>query len=566
MSPNRDQSRKRRSPAFSLLRAAALAGFALSLAGCGNDPQDDGSKDDPVPPVGSLYVPQVTTVIVTSGKFDEYIDLPGASVRGMETTPLHAKVGGFVQTIRRIGHVEYEEQGSRLQITDELDPETGLGRDIEFRLIELKSGRTLKREVYPDAQFANLKNSAWKAEYDKLIEKKAMLEIDVGSYVQAGTLIAVLDIPEMKDDLKKQEAVINSASSVVKQKQAAGEAAAALVELKKKERDAAFKTVDAARSKLDQVKAKHARIKKLGNAVNPEVLEEVEFEEKAADIARQSASKQAESAAEAVNVATANIKKANEDVNVAEYAKKEAAAELDRLKTLAEYAHIHAPFSGRITRRMVDHGTFVRPAKENSGAMPLFTITRTDIVRIVIPVPGRKSYKIKPGQTVWFHTIGGLPGVTIQGKITRSAATLDHASRMMRVEWYLSNPAVDTQFVRRGRKWGPRSNQPSQTSAAGQKRVRVRPGMFGAVTVHRRWNDLRKIPATALGSEAAQNYVMQVATGPEGKTIVLKRYVTVVYKDVETVGIIDGIPAGAKIVAENIASLKDGQVISLKSE
>ena len=121
MSPNRDQSRKRRSPAFSLLRAAALAGFALSLAGCGNDPQDDGSKDDPVPPVGSLCVPQVTTVIVTSGKFAEYIDLPGASVRGMETTPFHAKDGRFVQTLRRIGQVDYEDKGSRLQITGKLD-------------------------------------------------------------------------------------------------------------------------------------------------------------------------------------------------------------------------------------------------------------------------------------------------------------------------------------------------------------------------------------------------------------------------------------------------------------
>lgn len=536
--------------------------FACVLPGCGGmESKDEGDKQ-PLPEDSSAYVPQVPVTTVKGGSFDEFIDLPGVSVRGLESTPLHAKVGGFVKTIRRIGHAE-DSKGRQVQVTDTYDAQTKKATQIEFRVVDAGTGKVYKSPVFEDAKLKSLNNSEFREIYKQLVDDKKMMEIDLGTRVQSDTLLAVLDIPEMADEIAKQQAHIKSAGSVVSQKRAAVTSAKALRTLRSAEAVAAEKMAEAAKAKFDQISKKFDRIKKLGGAVDKEVLEEVTFEKRAAQVGWQSAKKQTESAKAAVEVAKAGVSKSEADEKVAKAAAEEANAELDRLQTLAGYAEIRAPFTGTITRRMVHHGQFVQPAKDNSAAMPMFVLTRTDVVRVVIPVPGRKSYKIEPGQSLWLHTIGGLPGVTIAGKITQGAATLDDKSRMKRVEWFLKNPAVDSHLIRKGRQWVQR---PGAKKNDKPRIVRVRPGMFGTVTVHRKWQDLRKVPAAAVGREGTQNFVYEVGAGAGGKSAAIKRYVTVVYNDAKEVGISDGIAAGAKIVAGNIASLKDGQEISTESD
>lgn len=539
-----------------------LMTLAAGLSGCGERDTKGEGDSRPLPEDSSEFVPKVPVATVQGGSFDEYIDLPGASVRGLESTPLHAKVGGFVKTIRRIGHAK-DAKGRLVQVTDTFHSQTKKVTQIEFRVVDSRTGKVFTSPVYADAQLKFLNNSEFREIYKKLVDAKKMMEIDLGTRVQADTLLAVLDIPEMADEIAKQQAHIKSAGSVVAQKGAAITSAKALQTLRSAEAVAAEKMAEAAKAKFDQVSKKYERITKLGGVVDKEVLEEVTFEKRSAQVGWESAKKQAESAKAAVEVAKANVSKAQSDEKVASAAEEEAKAELNRLQTLAGYAEIRAPFTGTITRRLVHHGQFVQPAKENSAAMPMFVLTRTDTVRVVIPVPGRKSYKIEPGQTLWLHTIGGLPGVTVEGKITQGAATLDDKSRMKRVEWFLKNPAVDSHLIRKGRQWVQR---PGAQKNARPRIVRVRPGMFGTVTVHRKWKDLRKVPAAAVGREGTQNFVYEVDAGSGGKPAAIKRYVTVVYNDAKEVGISDGIAAGAKIVAGHIGSLSDGQEISTGSD
>eukprot|EP00913_Durusdinium_trenchii_P028414 g26642.t1 len=279
-------------------------------------------------------------------------------------------------------------------------------------------------------------------------QQAEMMEIDVGSYVEAGTLLAVLDIPEMADGIRKQNAVIERANQTVAQKQAAIRSASAEVGKSLAEIAQARKGRDEVSARLQRDQKELARIEQLGRNVDKAFLEQLQFKVAASKAALASAEQMIKSAEETVKVSKAAVDKAGADKNVAAAFVTESKAELSRLETLRKYASIRAPFSGTINRRFVDHGSFVRPAQQNSGAKPLFAITQTNHVRVVIPVPGRKSYKIRPGQEVVFHTIGGMPGVTIQGTITRSSATLDPSSRMMRAEMHLTNPATNSRLVR----------------------------------------------------------------------------------------------------------------------
>ena len=69
--------------------------------------------------------------------------------------------------------------------------------------------------------------------YVKSIGKVNDLEIDVGSRVQQGNVLAVLDIPEMQNELTEKTAVIQQAKSAVIQADAAiAEAEAAVVQSK----------------------------------------------------------------------------------------------------------------------------------------------------------------------------------------------------------------------------------------------------------------------------------------------------------------------------------------------
>jgi len=189
-----------------------------------------------------------------------------------------------------------------------------------------------------------------------------------------------------------------------------------------------------------------------------------------------------------------------------------------------------------IARRMVDHGAFVRPAT-NSVAQPLFEITRNDKVRIVASVPVAKAPQVKLDQDVVCHTIGGLPGVRIAAKVTRSTVVLDHESRMLRIDVHCTNP-LDVMET--------------------DRQVNLQPGMFCTVTVTlRHWDELPVVPTSAVASDEYGNpYVMVVESG-----LCRRQNVTIAFDDAIEVGLSSGIEVGAILVQRDIASLAEGQEV-----
>ena len=112
-----------------------------------------------------------------------------------------------------------------------------------------------------------------------------------------------------------------------------------------------------------------------------------------------------------------------------------AQANVQRLQQLEGFKRIVAPFSGVITRRLVDVGDLI----DGGGAKPLFVMAQVDPLRVYVNVPQASAHLIKVGmevsvtQTEW-------AGKAFAGKVARTAGALDAVTRTLQVEVNLANP------------------------------------------------------------------------------------------------------------------------------
>ena len=208
----------------------------------------------------------------------------------------------------------------------------------------------------------------------------ARLRADIGDRVRAGDTLAELDTPELDQQL-------DQARAAFQQKQAA----------------------------LEQAGANHEYA--LVTATREDAL-------RAEELSTQQTNDQAHAQ---VKVAAANIHAAQADVAA-------AAANVRELAQLASYAHVVAPFDGRITQRNVDIGTLVSATLPGGSAgQPLFRIEQDDPIRAFVQVPQTFALSVKDG-LVASITVRQLPGRVFEGHVTRNAGTLDAASRTLNVE------------------------------------------------------------------------------------------------------------------------------------
>src|SRR5439155_12236777 len=157
-----------------------------------------------------------------------------------------------------------------------------------------------------------------------------------------------------------------------------------------------------------------------------------------------------------------------------------AKASLERTETLLGFAKITAPFSGVITKRMVDPGAFIPAATSGSAAQNAAIATLSDFnrVRVQVAVPELETSLIATGQQVKV-TVDGVPGRNFAGKITRFSYTLDEATKTMLAEIELPNPKLE-----------------------------LRPGMYAIVRIGlERKEDALLVPAEALVVERAGAFV-----------------------------------------------------------
>lgn len=226
------------------------------------------------------------------------------------------------------------------------------------------------------------------------------IRVDIGSHVKAGDVLAVLDVPEIQDELQKAKAGVAAAQANVVTAEAAVQRA-----------EAAMKIAHLSFQRIDDVATKNK-----GLVPRQDV-----------DVAQ---SRDAE--------ATAQLASAKSALEAARQTKTAADSEYARAGAMMQYATIRAPFSGIVTKRYANIGSMIQAGiASQTQAMPVVQLAQYNLLRLTLPVPVADAAEIRDGQQVDVHVAN--PPRTIQGKITRYAGSVQISTRTMDTQVDISN-------------------------------------------------------------------------------------------------------------------------------
>src|SRR6202790_483072 len=107
-------------------------------------------------------------------------------------------------------------------------------------------------------------------------------------------------------------------------------------------------------------------------------------------------------------------------------------ANVRRLEELESFKHIYAPFSGVITKRSVDTGTLIN-AGNGGASQQLFSLAQTGPIRAYVSVPEAYAPSIRAGLGA-FLELTQYPGQNFQGKVVRTAESIDPGTRTLLTE------------------------------------------------------------------------------------------------------------------------------------
>jgi RND family efflux transporter MFP subunit len=111
-------------------------------------------------------------------------------------------------------------------------------------------------------------------------------------------------------------------------------------------------------------------------------------------------------------------------------------AAVRRLEQLTQFEQITAPFDGVVTSRLIDVGSLV--TADAASGTSLFSIARTNVLRVQVFVPQAFSFGIKDGDLATV-TVPELPGHIFHGKVARNAQALSASTRTLLMEVDVDN-------------------------------------------------------------------------------------------------------------------------------
>jgi multidrug efflux pump subunit AcrA (membrane-fusion protein) len=229
--------------------------------------------------------------------------------------------------------------------------------------------------------------------------------VDIGDRVKTGQLLAIIDAPDLDQQVDQGRATLQQSESALRQVEA-------------------------------QAK-----------------LASVTWERYKVLVARGVFSKQDGDTQEAnFNISRANVRAAEDTVNANR-------ANLRRLIELQAYERVRAPFDGVVIARNIDVGALissyggglgsgVNTAGTGSVTIPvtgsatlgaeMFHLARLDHLRVYVSVPESSAQYVAVGQTVSL-VFDSAPGKSFQGKVVRTAHAIDSTTRTMLTEIQVEN-------------------------------------------------------------------------------------------------------------------------------
>jgi RND family efflux transporter MFP subunit len=121
---------------------------------------------------------------------------------------------------------------------------------------------------------------------------------------------------------------------------------------------------------------------------------------------------------------------------VAEANYKAQQAQVSRLVELTSFEKVVAPFDGVISQRQIDVGSLV--TADVSSGTALFAIVRSDVLRIQIYVPQDSAFGVKDGELAEV-LVPELPGHIFHGRVARNAKSLQPGTRTLLAEVDVDN-------------------------------------------------------------------------------------------------------------------------------
>jgi HlyD family secretion protein len=267
------------------------------------------------------------------------------------------------------------------------------------------------------------------------------LNVDRGSRVKKGDLLAKIYDPERDVAVLQTQASLDHAKATVAQAQADILTAEASVSAAKAKQHEAKATHDQMTAKRDYRRKEYQRISDLvaRGSVEEKLKDEQLDEYHSSEAALLSSEAGIETAAALLAEAQAKVEKAKADKKAAEAQVEVASANLQMAKVFVEYTKILSPYDGVVIYRgeSVHPGSFVRAADEG-GNQPLLTVAMVSKMRTIVPIPDREVPYCNVGDPATV-TIDALGSRIFPGKISRVAESEDVNDRTMRAEIDLDN-------------------------------------------------------------------------------------------------------------------------------
>ena len=226
------------------------------------------------------------------------------------------------------------------------------------------------------------------------------LNVDYGTRVKAGQVMAVLEIPELQLQLAEDDAAIKNAQN---------HATLAEHELNR---------VQATR---DVLHLQYDRLNGVAKSKPGLVAQQEVDDAQGKDLAAEAQ----------VEGSKSNLQAAQSQLQVTE-------AKRAHDQALFDYSNITAPFAGVITQRYANLGALMQAGTSSSTqAMPLVRLSEDDHFRLVIPVPESYVRYIHAGDPVQVN----VPSLnrTLPGKVARFSQDVKEDTRTMHTEVDVSN-------------------------------------------------------------------------------------------------------------------------------
>jgi RND family efflux transporter MFP subunit len=281
---------------------------------------------------------------------------------------------------------------------------------------------------------------------------------DIGDHVQKGQILATIETPELDAELAAAQAKLKASQAVVVARQADSEFA----------------------------KTTYQRWKESPKGV----VSEQEREGKKAGF----------------DSAVAHVNEAKAQTGLDQ-------AHVERYIAMTQFKQVRAPYAGTITRRRIDIGNLVTSGS-NANTTPLYTMVQDDPIRVFVDVPQSAAADIVIGTPVQVIA-SNISNRVFEGKVVRTACSINSQSRTMRCEIDMPNP--DHALVA---------------------------GMYVNATFQVPTSGLVQIPAAALVNRSG---VPQVATVDKDEKVNFHN-VTIVRDNGKVLDVGSGVSAGDKVI------------------